>query len=125
MTNILTIVDSYVTYEYSGCYSPVTAYHMNYIVDGMLSMPGGIEGIFNIFEYGEGLKYDEELMNADIDKYGLMSYEELSDYVPYEMYCAFPAKYFNVAIGKGMITYDEILAYIDKYLGRHDLDKKE
>lgn len=121
----VTLVDSYVTYEYSGCYSPVTAYHMNYIVDGMLSMPGGIEGIFNIFEYGEGLKYDEELMNADIDKYGLMSYEELSDYVPYEMYCAFPAKYFNVAIGKGMITYDEILAYIDKYLGRHDLDKKE
>ena len=121
----VTLVDSYVTYEYSGCYSPVTAYHMNYIVDGMLSMPGGIEGIFNIFEYGEGLKYDEKLMNADIDKYGLMSYEELSDYVPYEMYCAFPAKYFNVAIGKGMITYDEILAYIDKYLGRHDLNKKE
>ena len=117
----VTLVDSYITTEYSGCYSPVTAVHLNYIVDGMLSMPGGIPGIFNIFEYGEGLKFDEDLMKEDLEKYGILEYDVLSEYVPYEMYYAFNAKYFNVAIGKGYITFDEILGYIEKYLKKHEL----
>ena len=121
MLEYVTLVDSYVTTEYVGCYSPVTAVHLNYIVDGMLSMPGGIEGIFNIFEYGDNLVYDEELMMADIEKYGIMEYEVLAPYVPYEMYIAFNAKYFNVAIGKGYITFEEILYYAEKYLDRHGL----
>ena len=121
MLEYVTLVDSYVTTEYVGCYSPVTAVHLNYIVDGMLSMPGGIEGIFNIFEYGDNLVFDEELMMADIEKYGIMEYEVLAPYVPYEMYIAFNAKYFNVAIGKGYITFDEILYYAEKYLDRHGL----
>lgn len=122
-TNISSVklIDSYITNEYVGCYSPVTAVHLNYIVDGLLSMPGGIEGIFNIFEYGEGLKFDEELMKEDIEKYGIMEYEVLAEYVPYEMYYAFNAKYFNVAIGKGLITFDEILYYAEKYLNKHGL----
>jgi hypothetical protein len=37
------------------------------------------------------------------------------------MYYAFNAKYFNVAIGKGYITFDEILGYIEKYLKKHEL----
>jgi hypothetical protein len=37
------------------------------------------------------------------------------------MYIAFNAKYFNVAIGKGYITLDEILYYAEKYLDRHGL----
>ena len=121
MIENITLVDSYITTEYVGCYSPVTAVHLNYIVDGMLSMPGGIAGIFNIFEYGDNLMFDEELMKADIEKYGIMKYEVLAPYVPYEMYYAFNAKYFNVAIGKGYITFDEILGYIEKYLKKHEL----
>ena len=121
MLEYVTLVDSYITTEYVGCYSPVTAVHLNYIVDGMLSMPGGIEGIFNIFEYGDDLMFDEALMKADIEKYGIMEYEVLAPYVPYEMYIAFNAKYFNVAIGKGYITFDEILYYAEKYLDRHGL----
>lgn len=117
----VTLVDSYITTEYVGCYSPVTAVHLNYIVDGMLSMPGGVEGIFNIFEYDENLKYDEELMNKDIEEYGIMEYEVLAPYVPYEMYVAFNAKYFNVAIGKGMITLEKIIDYAERYLKKHGL----
>ena len=80
-------------------------------------MPGGIEGIFNIFEYGDDLVYDEEKMQADIEKYGLWTYEDLCDYIDYETWCHFevPAKYFGVAIGKGMVTFDDILYYIQRY----------
>ena len=112
----VTLKDVSVETEYTGCYSLVTAYQLNYFVDGFLSIPGGINGMFNIFEYGEGLKYDEELMAADIETYGLFTYEDLSDYVTEEMFEVFNGKYLKVAIGKGLITMDEI-EYLAKRYG--------
>ena len=108
--------DAYISEEYTGCYSPVTVYHMNYFTDGILSMPGGIGGLFNIFEMNDDLKYDFEQMEEDIEKYGLYTYEDFKDYIPYEVYAAFPAEYFKVSVGKGYITWDGILALIDRYL---------
>lgn len=44
----------------------------------MLSMPGGIIGLFNIFEYeNESLKYNIKKKNDDIRKYGLLDYSSL------------------------------------------------
>lgn len=119
----VTLVNSYITNEYVGCYSPVTAYHLNYFVDGFLSMPGGITGLFNIFEYNEDMTYDIDKMNEDIAKYGLYTYEDFKDYLPYEVYLAFPGPYLKVSVEKGYITFEEIIAYIEQYLGRHGLDK--
>jgi len=114
--------DAYIQVEYTGCYSLITQYHMNYFVDGLFSLPGGIDGMFNIFEYGENLAYDSEKMQADIEEYGLYTYEDFAEYVPYELFEGmFPAKYFKVAVGKGLITYEEILARIEKYLVKHGL----
>lgn len=101
--------------QFTECYSPVTSYHLNYFTEDILSMPGGIEGLFNIFEYGKDLKYDEKAKQADIDKYGLFTYDDFKDYMPYEAYCLFPAPYLKVSIGKGLITFDDILAYIERY----------
>ncbi len=112
----VTLESAYVNNEYTGCFSLVTAVHLNYFIDGMFSIPGGIEGIFNIFEYGEDLKFDAEKMQADIETYGLFTYEDFAEYVPEEVFYAFQAQYFKVSIGKGYITFDEILAMIDKYL---------
>ena len=121
--NNVTLTNSYITNEYVGCYSPVTAYHLNYFVDGMLSMPGGIEGLFNIFDYNDDMTYDIEKMNEDIEKYGLYTYEDFKDYLPYEVYLAFPGPYLKVSVEKGYITFEEIIGYIEQYLGRHGLDK--
>mgnify|MGYP003289803293 CR=1 FL=1 len=113
--------DAYVTTEYVGCYSPVTTYHLNFFSDGMLSMPGGIEGLFNIFDYDEELRYDVEKMEIDIDTYGLFNYDVFKDYMPFEVYEMLPAKYMSIAIGKGMITFDDILSYIKKYLVNNEV----
>ncbi len=122
----VTLTRAYVATEYTGCYSLVTAYHLNYFIDGMLSIPGGITGLFNYFEYGEGLKYDEEQMQADIEKYGLYTYEDFKEYVSYEVFeYAFAAKYFKVSVGKGLMTYEDILALIERYVVGHDLNKDE
>ena len=112
----VTLVDAYAAVEYTGCYSLVTVYNLNYFVDGMFSMPGGIDGLFNMYEYGEGLVYDQEKMQADIEEYGLYTYEDFAEYLPYEVYAAFPAPHLKVAVGKGMITFEQILQYIERYL---------
>ena len=117
----VTLTNAYLVNEYTSCYSLVTVYHLNYFVDGLFSMPGGIEGLFNMFAFGEGLVYDQESMLADIQTYGLYSYEDFAPYLPYEVYAAFPADYLKVSVGKGMITFEEILGYIEKYLVKNDV----
>lgn len=113
---VLTSVD--VRAEYTECYSPTSFYHFDYFVEGMLSMPGGITGLFNIFEFGSDLKYDEEAYNRDIELYGLFTYEDLAPLGVTEiMFEAYAGKYLKVALGKGILT-EEYLAYlIERYGG--------
>ena len=113
---VLTSVN--VVSEYTESYSPTSFFHFDYFVEGMLSMPGGIAGLFNIFEYGDDLKYDEEAYNRDIELYGLFTYEDLAPLGVTEiMFEAYAGKYLKVALGKGILT-EEYLAYlIERYGG--------
>lgn len=113
---IVKLNNAYLTTEETKVYSPVTEYHLNYFTEGVLSMPGGVTGIFNIFEYDDNLQYDQELMKQDIETYGLLTYEDFAELIPYEVYRMFPAQYFGVAIGKGILTWDMLESYIDRYL---------
>lgn len=104
--------------EYTTAWSPVTYGHLCYYVNGMLSMPGGIGGLFNIFEVdSETLKYDEIAMQADIEKYGLFTYEEFADIlpVPIEMFDAVNGQYLKVAIGKGLIDIETLERLVSRY----------
>lgn len=113
--SIVTLDNVFLTEEYIRIYSPVTKYHMNYMTEDILSMPGGIEGLFNIFEYDDNLQYNEEQMQKDIETYGLFTYEDFKDLVSYEVYCSFPAAYFKVALGKGILTWEDLEYYIARY----------
>lgn len=96
--------------------APVTAHHLNVIVDGILGIEGTIRGLFNIFEYDpETLAFDKEKMQRDIDKYGLLDYECFKDYFPKKIYDLLPCKYLGVSIGKGLITWDIIKSHISKW----------
>lgn len=104
--------------EYTSAWSPVTYGHLCYYVNGMLSMPGATEGLINIFEVdGQKMKYNTVAMERDIDQYGLYTYEEFTQtfQVPYEVFNAFNAQYFKVAIGKGLITEERITNLIERY----------
>lgn len=114
----VTLVDVEVSTEVTVAYSPVTYGHLCYFVNGMLSMPGGIDGLFNIFEVDPGtMTYDAEAMAADIEQYGLYIYEELNALVPVpeEMFNAVNGQYLKVAVGKGIITIEQIGELVDKY----------
>lgn len=114
----VTLTDVVLETEMTTAWSPVTAGHLCYFVNGMLSMPGGVGGLFNIFDVdAETMTYDYEAMARDIEKYGLFTYEELSEYVdlPREMFDAAGGQYLKVSIGKGNMTMDELIAMIIRY----------
>lgn len=109
-----------ITQEYTAAYSPVTYGHLCYYVNGMLSMPGGIGGLFNILEVDEQtMAYDAEAMAADIEQYGLYTYEELNALVPVteELFEAVNGQYLKIAVGKGILTVEEIGELVERYSG--------
>jgi len=111
--------NAFVKQEYVELYSPVTAYTLNYFTEQMLSMPGGIPGLFNIFDYDNlSLKYDEQQKASDIATYGLFTYEDFADYLSEEAFYMFNGPYLKVAIGKGMLTWEQIEYYVNRY-GRY------
>lgn len=111
-----TLVNSFVIEEFVKVYSPVSEHTFNCFAENMLSITPLFnvnEGFANIFEYGEGMRYDEEQMAQDIEKYGLYTYEEFAEYYTYEQFMATGTPYFKIAVGKGYITYEEMLNVIE------------
>ncbi len=101
---------------YTKVVSPVTAKHLDLVIDNMLGLSSSLDGLFNIFEYDPStLAFDADKMKRDIDKYGLLDYEYFKDYFPKEIYDLLPCKYLGVSIGKGLITWDIIKSYISKW----------
>ncbi|MBQ8414029.1 MAG: hypothetical protein IJX58_02125, partial [Clostridia bacterium] len=92
--------------------------HYNILVEGMFSADFMYEDydLFNYFEIGDDLKFDEAKMLSDIEKYGLYTYEDFAEYLTYEQFVGFNVQYFKIAVGKGLYTYEGILDLIEEYL---------
>ncbi len=109
MWDVVTLEDVVIENRVTKAYSPVTFEHLCYYTDGMLSMPGGIDGLFNIFEVDTKIMaYDAEKKAADIAAYGLFTYADFEGVVSEIAYEAFNGDYLKVAIGKGMLTWEDI-----------------
>ena len=109
---VLELTNYYITEEEVKVFSPVSVYHMNVFANGLLTvtpMPNSISGFVNIFEYGHDLQFNQELMQQDIDKYGLFTYEDVKEYVTLEEFENSQIKYLKVSLGKGYITEEEII----------------
>ena len=117
------LTDAYTQIEFTGCYSLTSEYHLNVFANSMFSMPGGITGLFNFFEYDENLAYDKELMAKDIETYGLFTYEDFAPYMSEGTFnTIFPIKYLKVSIGKGLVTFEDLEYIIRRYIYGHGLD---
>jgi hypothetical protein len=84
----------------------------------MLSMPGGVGGLFNIFDVdAKTMTYDYAAMERDVAKYGLFTYEEMNAIAPLsrDMFEAAGGAYLKVSIGKGNLTMDELIYMINRY----------
>lgn len=112
------LVDVKIINKVEASYSPITYEHFCYYTNGLLSMPGGITGFFNIFSIDDDvMKYNEKLMKEDIDKYGLFTYEEFFELVPVpkKIFDALGGKYLKVSIGKGLITVEKLIKLAERY----------
>ena len=104
--------------EYTTAYSPVTSSHLCYYVNGMLSIPGGIMGLFNIFDVNsETMTIDKQAMERDIIMYGVYTYEEFAAQLPIseEVFIAFNGQYLKVAMGKGLIDMETLQILVMRY----------
>lgn len=116
VSEIVKLSNYYVIEEVTESYSPMTKEHLNCFVNDILSVTAGIEGFINIFDLDENMKVIEEKYYQDIDKYGLYDYNDFADLVPEFAFDAFPTKYLKISIGKGHMTYDDVIAIIDRYM---------
>ena len=112
----VTLTDYELCREETECYSVLTAAHVNCLVNGLLSVTDDIKGLYNVFELDDDYKYDAEKMAADIEEYGLFTYDDWHDYATEEQFEAFNGAYLKVAIGKGLVTVNEIVGYINRFL---------
>ena len=110
------VLVSYKIYEeLTESYSISSAYNLNHIINGALCISDDIQGLYNYFELDNDYKYDSAKKQQDIDKYGLLEYEEVSYFMSREIYDLFNVKYLSVSIGKGLITIEIMEEYIAKF----------
>lgn len=119
------LTDAYVTAEYVRIYNPTTVWHMNYFASGILNVTSNpdinnVSGHVNYFDLDENMKYDEEKMAEDIEKYGLYTYEDFQDYLTEEQFAALPFAYLKVSVGKGTLTWESIITIIE-YLSQSSI----
>ncbi len=112
---VATLVDAKLENRLCVVGSPVSDWHLNFFTNGFLGMPGNITGFFNMFELDENMKYDEEAKARDIEEYGLFTYEDLSDYMVPDAFLHFPFAYTKVSIGKGLMSYDDLIGILEHY----------
>ena len=103
--------------RYTEVWSLLTVVHYNAILEGMWAVTEAqvpnSPAYLMPFVVGEDMKYDSESMQADIEKYGLYTYEEFAMYCTKEQFEALGLKYFKVAVGKGAITREEIIYLLE------------
>lgn len=100
----------------TGVYEVVSYKHLACFTNGVLSVSGYTGGLLNIFDInGDELCYDQDKMIQDIEKYGLFTYDDFKDLVPEKTFEMYNATYLKIAIGKGYMTWEDVLKLIDIY----------
>lgn len=97
-------------------YDIVTEGTLNHIANGLVACSDTLVGICNMFEFASDYTYDEIQLALDIEKYGLYTYDEWSEYLSYDDFVAFNGAYFKIAVGKGLITIEEIFSLLNDLL---------
>ena len=114
-TAILT--DVWVDTTITEVYSPVTACYLCIYTNGILSVTADSDGFINIFDIDTTtMTYDKEKMKTDIETYGLFTYDDFRDIVPENIFNSFNGAWLKVAVGKGLVTIDEIYDLVNEYL---------
>ena len=97
-------------------YEVVSYKHLTCFTEGILSTSAYLDPLLNTFDIdSESLAYDAESVQKDIETYGLYTYADFEGLISKEAFELYNAAYLKIAIGKGYITWDDVLEMIDIY----------
>ncbi|MBQ9759843.1 MAG: hypothetical protein IJW16_00680 [Clostridia bacterium] len=96
-------------------YEVVSYKHLTCFTEGILSASAYLDPLLNVFDIDDTLAYDAEKVQCDIETYGLYTYADFEGLISEEAFELYNAAYLKVAVGKGYITWDDILDLIDIY----------
>ena len=97
-------------------YDIVTNGTLNYVAEDTLSVTHVLVDVINSFDFGEDLMYDAEKMVADIEKYGLYTYDEWEAYCDISVFDQYNIPVMKVGISKGLYTKEYIIGLINTYV---------
>jgi hypothetical protein len=63
-----------------------------------------------------------KFLKADLEKYGELPYEFWADIATYEQYCYLNGRYFSVVIGRGQLTYEQLVAIAQNFFPMMDME---
>lgn len=110
------LTDVVTEYEETAIYEVVSYEHLTCFTDGILSASAYMDKLLNIFDIDpETMAYTPEKVQSDIETYGLYTYADFEGLIEEEAFELYNAKYLKIAVGKGYITWDDILDLIDIY----------
>ncbi len=110
----LTKVERYV--EETEVYEVVSYEHLTCFTNNILSTSAYLDKLLNIFDINpDTMAYSAELVQKDIETYGLYTYADFEGLISEEAFEMYNASYLKIAVGKGYITWDDILDLIDIY----------
>ena len=112
------LVDYEVAAERITAYTILSAEHYNVLLEDLFTVtPAHVgDNFFNPFEIGEDMKYDADAVQADIEAYGLYTYEELAHVLTPEQFEALNFGQFKVSVGKGLVTYEGLIYLIETFI---------
>ncbi len=110
----LTKVETYV--KNTEAYEVVTYKHLTCFTNNILSASAYMDKLLNVFDINpKTLSYVPDNVNADIAKYGLYTYKDFGGIIEEKAFDLYNAKYLKIAVGKGYITWEDILSLVYVY----------
>lgn len=97
-------------------YEVVTYKNITCFTNNILSASAYLDPLLNNFDIDmETFAFNNDEVNADIERYGLYTYADFEGLITEDAFELYNAQYLKIAVGKGYITWDDILNMIDIY----------
>ena len=87
---------------------------LNYLAGGFISGNDGQLAWCNRFEF-DGMTYDKAKKAADLEKYGRLEYEILTEILSEKFFYANHFDELSVAVGKGLMSIEQLKAYLSQF----------
>ena len=97
-------------------YDIVTDETLNYVAEDTLSVTHVLVDVINSFDFTFGMRYSKLKMKADIEKYGLYTYDEWAEHCDISVFEEYNIPVMKVGISKGLYTKDYIIGLINTYV---------